>query len=174
MGFGGIDDFRGLGTGDLVTNTHHVRSSEGSHKPNLEAGESASQRHDLQNAEAGDNPDDREQARRLGLSPCPNDNLDPSVGEPCEPTFPISQSSLCIPVRREMMIRKRRSKSMIQGKEITILGGNLTNVEGDYHEHNNNITSVIEETPAYRRYLDTIPGQCCLITSYIHDRDRVV
>ena len=25
---------------------------------------------------------------------------------------------------------------MIQGEEITISGGKLTNVEGDYHEHN--------------------------------------
>ena len=59
------------------------------------------------------------------------------------------------------MIRKRKSKSMIQGKEITISGSNLTNVEGDYHEHYN--TYVIEEAPTYRRHLDTIPGQCYLI-----------
>ena len=57
------------------------------------------------------------------------------------------------------MIRKRKSKPMIQGKEITISGGNLTNVEGDYYEHK----YVIEETPTYRRYLDTVPGQCYLI-----------
>ena len=55
------------------------------------------------------------------------------------------------------MIRKRKSKSMIQGKEITISGGKLTNVEGDYHEHN--ITYVIEEASTCRGYLDTIPGQ---------------
>ena len=59
------------------------------------------------------------------------------------------------------MCRKRKSKSMIQGKEITISGGNLTNVEGDYHEHNN--TYVIEEALTYRGYLDIIPGQCNLI-----------
>ena len=143
-------------------NDRNIRSSESSRKHNLGAGDSASQdsqRHDLEITEAGENANDGEQARHLGVSLCPEDNLDSSDSKPCEPTFSVSQSSL---VRREMMIRKRKSKSMVQGKEITISGGNLTNVEGNYHEHNN-YTYVIEETPTYRRYLDAIPGQCCLI-----------
>ena len=152
----GMNGLRGLGTNGLVTNTEHIRSSESSHNPNLGAGESAC---DLPKTEAGENSDDGEQARHLGLSPCPDDNLDSSNSEPHEPTF-LSLSSLSLPVRREMIIRKRKSKPMIQGKEITISGGNLTNVEGDYHEHK----YVFEETPTYPRYLlDTIPGQCYLI-----------
>ena len=67
-----------------------------------------------------------------------------------------------VPRQLEETVETRKSKPMIQGKEITISGGNLTNVGGDYHEHNNN-TYVIEETPTYRKYLDTIPGQCYLI-----------
>ena len=62
-----------------------------------------------------------------------------------------------LPVRREIMIQKRKSdESMIQGKEITISGGKLTNVGGDYHEHNT--TYVIEETPTSRGYLETLNG----------------
>ena len=61
------------------------------------------------------------------------------------------------------MIRKQKSKSMIQGKEITISGGKLTNVGGDYHEHN--ITYVIDEASTCREYLDTIPGRYYLISS---------
>ena len=51
---------------------------------------------------------------------------------------------------------------MIQGKEITISGGKLTNVAGDYHEHNDT-TFVIEEDPTYRKYLETLQGQWYLI-----------
>ena len=67
--FGGIDGLlRGLGTNPdtgLVTNVHS------SHKPNIGAGESASQRHDLPKTGAGENSDDGEQARHLGSSPVP-------------------------------------------------------------------------------------------------------
>ena len=66
-----------------------------------------------------------------------------------------------LPALREMMIPKRKSESMIQGKEITISGGKLTNVEGDYHEHNT--TYVIEEAPMYRGCLETLKGQYYLI-----------
>ena len=54
------------------------------------------------------------------------------------------------------MIRKRKSTSMIQGKEITISDSKLTNVGRDYHEHN--ITYVIEEASTCRGCLDTISG----------------
>ena len=77
--------------------------------------------------------------------------LDSSVGEPCEPT-------VSIPVRKKRIQRKtRKLKSMIQGKEITISGGKLTNVEGDYHEHNT--TYVIEEAPKCRGYVDALQGR---------------
>ena len=73
VSFGGIDGLlRGLGTNPdtgLMTDTQHVHSVEGSHKPNLGAGENASQRHDLPNTGAGENSDDGEQARHLGSSP---------------------------------------------------------------------------------------------------------
>ena len=59
------------------------------------------------------------------------------------------------------MIRKRKSKSMIQGKDITISDSKLTNVGGDYHEH----IYVIEEASTCRGYLDIIPGQYYLINS---------
>jgi Ca2+-transporting ATPase len=61
VAFGGIDGLlRGLGTNPdtgLVTNTQHIHSLESSRKPNLGAGESASQRHDLPNTGAGENSD---------------------------------------------------------------------------------------------------------------------
>lgn len=44
-----------------------------------------------------------------------------------------------------MMILKRKSKSMMQAKEILISGGKLTRVEGDYHEHNT--IYVVKESP---------------------------
>ena len=73
VAFGGIDGLlRGLGTNPdtgLVTNTQHVHSLKNSHKPNLGAGEGASQRHDLPNTAAGQNSDDGEQARHIGSSP---------------------------------------------------------------------------------------------------------
>ena len=68
--FGGTDGLlRGLGTNPdtgLITNTLRVHSVESSHKPNLGAGESASQRHDPINTGAGD---DGGQAIHLGFSP---------------------------------------------------------------------------------------------------------
>lgn len=73
VSFGGIDGLlRGLGTNPdtgLVTNTQHVHSMESSRKPNIGAGESASQWHDLPNTGAGEKSDDGEQARHLGFSP---------------------------------------------------------------------------------------------------------
>lgn len=70
VSFGGIAGLlRGLGTNPdtgLVTDTQSVHSVESSHKPNLGAGESASQRHDLPNTGAGENS---EQAIHLGFSP---------------------------------------------------------------------------------------------------------
>ena len=84
-GFGGIDLLRGLGTDGLVANTQHIHSSESSHKPN------SGSAYNLPNTEAGKNPDDGKEAKYLGLSPCPGDNLDSSDGEPCEPTFSVSQ-----------------------------------------------------------------------------------
>ena len=78
-----------------------------------------------------------------------------------EAYIPVTWPSPHLPVRRETMIRKRKSKSMVHGKEITISGGKLTNVEGDYHEHNT--TYVIEEAPTYRGCLETLKGQYYLI-----------
>ena len=52
--------------------------------------------------------------------------------------------------------RREGPNSMIQGKKITITGGKLTNVGGDYHEHN---TYVIEESATRPKYLKRILGQ---------------
>lgn len=68
VSFGGIDGLlRGLGTNpdSGLQSVHPVVSS---HKPNQGAGESASQRHDLPNTEAGENSAGGEQAIHLGFS----------------------------------------------------------------------------------------------------------
>ena len=140
--FGGIDGLRGLGTNPdngLVTNTQHIHLLESSHKPNLGTGESVFQRHDLPNTGAGENSDDGEQAE-VRVGPMTTDcNLDSSVGEPCEPTLFVSHYPSYLSVWEETMIRRQKSKSMIQGEEITISGGKFTNVGRDYHDHNTTI-----------------------------------
>ena len=86
VSFGGIDGLlRGLGTNPdtgLLTNTQSLHSVESSHKPNLGAGEIASQRHDLPITGAGENSADKKQPVDLGFSPSvpnetpsENDNL---------------------------------------------------------------------------------------------------
>ena len=62
----------GLGTNPdtgLLTDTSRVHAIESSHKPNLGAGESVSQRHDLPNTGAGENSNDGEQANHVGFNP---------------------------------------------------------------------------------------------------------
>ena len=45
---------------------------------------------------------------------------------------------------------------MIQGEEITISGGKLTNVQGDYHEHN---TTYVNQSLTNRKIMGFFKGQ---------------
>ena len=52
---------------------------------------------------------------------------------------------------------------MIQGENVTVHGGNFTNVGGDYHEHRNT-TYVVKEPTMVSKYLKIFKGQ--YVSSY--------
>ena len=71
-----------------------------------------------------------------------------------EPECGISRVAMPSEGHHPRMLQVPESKpklrsSMIQGKEILISGGNLTNVEGDYHEHIHIYD--VEDSPSKRR-----------------------
>ena len=71
-----------------------------------------------------------------------------------EPECGISRVTMPSEGHHPRMLQVPESKpklrsSMIQGKEILISGGNLTNVEGDYHEHIHIYD--VEDSPSKRR-----------------------